>query len=254
MAATAPGWLTRSLADLPPGDGWLSPREREALAGLTVEKRRRDWLLGRLAAKAAVGSWLGAEPKDVEVLAAPDGAPEARLAEEAAGIALSISHRAGRALAAVANAPAALGCDLEALEPRSGAFVREWLAPSERELLEGLPEERRALWANLAWTAKEAAAKARREGLRLDVRSAAVAVERVAEPGPRWRPLEVRWPEGGPRLHGWWREEPAWVMAVVAEPAPERPRELDAQVGSATSAPPGSPASGVTRIAPSPEA
>jgi 4'-phosphopantetheinyl transferase len=223
---TAVGWLTRSPADAPQGDAWLSPRERAAFAKLGTAKRRSDWRLGRLAAKAAVGAWLGVEPALVEVLAAPDGAPEAKLDGQPSGVTVSISHRAGRALAAAAAEPAALGCDLERVEPRSGAFVREWLAQPERELLEIVPEERRPLAANLVWTAKEAAAKARREGLRLDVRGAAVSPSGVGEPAQEWRPLELRWPDGE-RIRGWWREEPGWVMAVMADPPPARPRELE---------------------------
>jgi 4'-phosphopantetheinyl transferase len=219
------GWLTRSLADVPRGDQWLSRRERAASPQLATEKRRSDWRLGRLAAKAAVGSWLGVEPTRVEVLAAADGAPHAHLDGEPSGVALSISHRAGRALAVVAAAPAALGCDLELVEPRSEAFVREWLAQPERQLLASVPEGRRSLAANLMWAAKEAAAKARREGLRLDVRGAAARPLGLAESTPEWRPLELRWPGDG-RIAGWWCEEPGWVMTVVADPPPRPPCEL----------------------------
>ncbi len=223
---TAPGWLIRSLAETPPGDGWLSPRERAVLGKLGIEKRRSDWRLGRFAAKAAVGAWLKVEPARVEVLAAGDGAPQAHLDGEPLPVALSISHRAGRALAAATGTPAALGCDLELLERRSDGFVRDWLATPERELLETLPEERRSLAANLIWASKEAAAKARREGLRLDVRDAAALPLGIEDPAAQWRPLEVRW-AGGERIAGWWREEAAWVMTVVADPPPGMPRELE---------------------------
>ena len=40
-------WLHRSLADVPADDGWLTPAEREVLAGLAIDKRRQ-----RLAARA----------------------------------------------------------------------------------------------------------------------------------------------------------------------------------------------------------
>src|SRR5512133_270240 len=216
------GWLTRSLADAPRGNDWLSGRERAAFPKRGLDRRKSDWRLGRLAGKAAVGSLLGVEPARVEVLAAGDGAPEAHLDGEPSQAALSISHRAGRALAVATRAPAALGCDLELLEPRSQAFVRDWLAPPEQKLVEGVPEGRRSLVTNFMWAAKEAAAKARREGLRLDVRGAAVRAQGVAEPTDGWRPLEVHWP-GGERITGWWREEPGWVMTVVADPPSRAP-------------------------------
>ena len=216
------GWLTRGLADVPRHDGWLSEREREVLATLRIDKRRSEWRLGRWAAKGAVASWQRVPLAAVEVFAAEDGAPEALIDGGEAPVALSLSHRAGRALAAVCDAPAALGCDLEALEARSPAFARQWLVPAERGLIGGLAGERRDLAANLLWSAKEAASKARREGLRLNIRQATVEPGRLSgSPGP-WERLRVAW-EDGPTELGWWRREPSWVMAVVSDLAPEEP-------------------------------
>ncbi len=209
------GWLTRSSADVPAGDAWLGRRERGVQAALRTPKRREDWRLGRWTAKAALAAWLGAEPARIEVLAAADGAPEAWLDDAPAPVSISLSHRAGRALAAVASAPCVVGCDLELLEPRSPAFVREWLAPQER-----------ALDPNLAWTAKEAAAKVRREGLRLDVRSAVASLpDGPAEDG--WRPLLVDWTREGIATRGWWRLDDGFVMSLAAAPRPPAPCRLD---------------------------
>ena len=160
-------------------------------------------------------------PERIEILAAPDGAPEVWVSGERAAVSLSLSHRAGRALAVVAPAPAVVGCDLEVVEPRSGAFVREWLSAPEQALVAGLADVARDRTVNGLWTAKEAVAKVRREGLRLDVRHAVVD---ASPPGPGWRPLRVRWE--GCSTAGWWREEPGWVMAVAGEPAPAQPRPL----------------------------
>jgi 4'-phosphopantetheinyl transferase len=225
---TSVRWLTRSLADVPSGDGWLSPAERRVLAGLRFEKRRGDWRLGRFAAKGAAAAWLGVPAVRVEIVAAADGAPEARLDGRAAPVSLSLSHRAERALAVVGDAGLALGCDLELVEPRSAAFTRDWLAPVEQGLVERAGE-RRDLAANLIWTAKEAAAKVRREGLRLDVRRAVVDPGELDAAAPGWRPLAVSWADGGRPTRGWWRAEPGWVMAVAGEPAPSEPAVLDPQ-------------------------
>ncbi|HEX6618406.1 MAG TPA: hypothetical protein VF024_02040, partial [Solirubrobacteraceae bacterium] len=115
-----PGWLIRSVADVPAGDAWLSARERRTAAGLHVHQRRQDWRLGRFTAKTAVGAWLFVAPERVEILPAPDGAPEAWVDGERAPVSVSLSHRAGRALAVVAQGPAVVGCVLERVEPRSG--------------------------------------------------------------------------------------------------------------------------------------
>jgi 4'-phosphopantetheinyl transferase EntD len=91
---------TASLADVPDGDAWLGPREREVLARLDGDRRRAEWRLGRWAAKRLVGG--------AEILPAADGAPEA------GGAPLSIAHRRGRALAAW-DEGRPVGCDLEPL-------------------------------------------------------------------------------------------------------------------------------------------
>ncbi len=213
-------WLSRSLADVPAGDHWLTPSEREVLAGFEIAKRRRDWRLGRFTAKAVVAARFGAEPARVEVLGGPGGAPVAQVAGTSAAVSLSISHRADRALAVVGDAGASLGCDLEVVEARSDAFVAEWMAPTEQALVRGAASERRALLANLVWTAKEASAKARSEGLRLNIRRAVVEPRLDAAPvSDDWRTLRVDWDAGGAD-RGFWRTDPGWVMAVVTDDGP----------------------------------
>ena len=220
----APAWLSQQQADVPPGDEWLGENERRVLARLRVTPRRAAWRLGRWTAKAATGARLGVPPAAVEVLAAPDGAPEAWLSGARAPVSVSLSHRGGRALAVVADAPRVVGCDLELIEPRSAAFIREWLAAPEQQLISACDEARQELLANLIWTAKEAAAKVRREGLRLDVRAAVVTFTEGGPGAEAWCPLHVDWHDGATTTDGWWRREPGWVMAVAAAPASSAPR------------------------------
>ena len=66
----------------------------------------------------------------------------------------------------------------------------------------------------------------RREGLRLDLRSAEVMLGGGNDDG-EWRPFSVRWTDA-PATLGWHRSEPGWVMAIAGGPAPERPRLLSA--------------------------
>ncbi len=223
----APGWLARQSADVPSGEDWLGAREREVQAGLRVQPRREAWRLGRWTAKSATRAWLGIAPERVEVLAAPDGAPEAWSGARRLPVSLSLSHREGRAMAVVADVRHAVGCDLEVVEPRSDAFIHEWLSAEEQRLVARTPREGRALLVNVLWAAKEAAAKARREGLRLDVRRAVVAVGQVAAPlTGAWSPLRVDWDDGASSTAGWCRADTGWVMAVAGEGAPGRPRAL----------------------------
>ncbi|MGZ4288667.1 MAG: 4'-phosphopantetheinyl transferase family protein [Solirubrobacteraceae bacterium] len=223
-------WLTRTLAEVPAGEQWLGPSERAALSRLRIEKRRADWRLGRYAAKAAVGAFLGVQPGRIEVVTVRGGAPIAQLDGVRAKVELSLSHRAGRALAALASPGTPVGCDLELVEPRSAAFVEQWLAPAERALVRCARTGEQAWLANLIWSAKEAAAKARGEGLRLDVRCAEVTLGEPAGGAGAWRPLRVDWGEGlSQRAHGWFRREPGWVMTVVGGDAGSPPRMLSEQ-------------------------
>ena len=125
-------WLQRRLHDVPAGDEWLSARELDVQARLLVPKRRADWRLGRWTAKAALAMVLAVEPSRVSILAAEDGAPEAFVGDLPLPlpISVSISHRAGLGLVTVSR-HVVVGGDLELIEPRSAAFVREWF--DERE-------------------------------------------------------------------------------------------------------------------------
>jgi len=222
---SALGWLTCDLGQVPVEDDWLSDAERAVLSGLSFPKRRRDWRLGRWAAKAAVSALCAVPLACIEVLAASDGAPDAWVSGARIDVSLSLSHRADRALAVVRDGTGTIGCDLEVIEPRSPAFVLHWLAPAERELVATADPEGRPLLANLFWSAKEAAAKARRQGLRLDVRD---AVANVVGPNYayEWEPLTVNWADVCGGTGGWWRHEPGWVIAIAGEPAPMIPRRL----------------------------
>ena len=219
-------WLTRSLAEVPAGDDWLGASERAVLGRLTLVKRRSEWRLGRYTAKAAAAAFLEVEDARIEVVASPGGAPVAVLDGARAELELSLSHRAGRAVAVVAPPGPPIGCDIELVEPRSDAFVRQWFAEGERALLDAAPSDERPWLANLIWSTKEAATKAIGEGLRLGVARARVTLD-LGETAPGtdgWRPLRVRWGEdGGMVQHGWFRREPEWVITVVGGDSRTRP-------------------------------
>jgi len=214
-------WRQAFAAEVPSDDEWLTGDECAVLAGLAVAKRRADWRLGRWTAKALVGAVLGAPAHRVAVRAAADGAPEAFVDGIPAGVSLSLSHRDGVAVAAVAALPTRAGIDLETLEARSDAFVRDWLADDEQAALPaaGPARDLRVL---CCWTGKEASAKARREGLRLDVRHA-VVVAGSPEDITRWAPLVVTWRTEGVEHRGWWRHDGRTVIAVITDPTTDPP-------------------------------
>jgi 4'-phosphopantetheinyl transferase len=221
---TAVRWLLQAAADVPAGDGWLAPDERTRLAGMRAPARRADWRLGRWTAKRAVAGWLAAQPAPaaVEVRSAADGAPEVLVDGAPAPLVISLSHRAGLAVCMVAAAGVALGCDLELVEPRSDAFVADYLTAAERAAVQAAPVADRPLLVALHWSAKESALKALRTGLRLDTRWVAVDPPQAGEPG-RWNPLTVRHPATGRAFHGWWRHDAGRVLTMVAAPQPAPP-------------------------------
>jgi 4'-phosphopantetheinyl transferase len=229
-------WLMQGDQDVPPlvplgeeEDGWLSPGERQRLAGLRVPRRRADFLLGRWTAKRAVAAHLGRREglSGIEVRPAQSGAPEVFLDGAPAPVSLSISHRAGRSLCAVADAGAALGCDLEVVEARDASFVADYFTDAEQAAVVGAPAAERAALCALIWSAKEGALKALRTGLRLDTRAVEVRAPQgagwLAAGRAGWSPISVRYQEGGEVFGGFWRADEQWILVVVANPPPELP-------------------------------
>ncbi|MFP5501786.1 MAG: 4'-phosphopantetheinyl transferase family protein, partial [Candidatus Sericytochromatia bacterium] len=146
-------------------EGLLTAAEREALALYTFPKRRRDWLLGRLAGKEALSRATGGDwqPEAITVSRHESGGPDFSGPDgRLAGWRLSISH--GHGLAAGLATPEPSGVDLElfrAVEPGGWRF---FLTEEERKWLEGEPLG--AQGEILVWALKEAAYKAIRGSVR----------------------------------------------------------------------------------------
>lgn len=112
----------------------LAPREREILAGFASEKRRRDWTLGRLAAKDAAARWLAGRgdavdrPK-LEISTAPDGRPEVVYPGLTGLPFVSISHCEAGGFAAAHGAP--VGADWELVADREPGVVAYFACDGE---------------------------------------------------------------------------------------------------------------------------
>ena len=156
-----------------------------------VEKRRQEWLLGRCAAKQAVGSLLERDldlhlpPTEIEIVPDPYGRPlvscpadrlltraapkrafRAATVRERLQPSLSIAHSQGTAVAlAVLDPGARVGIDLESLTHRRQDFEAIAFSPDERRRLAALPVDLRQEWALRTWCAKEAVGKALGRGL-----------------------------------------------------------------------------------------
>jgi len=208
--------------DLDPS--WMTPAERLRLRRGN-EKRQRQHLQGRLTAKRLVaesyhelfGRPLGL--RSFEIAVEPSGAPRVRLDDDllsprfsithsgdpqvsAASLeirhpqlpapSLSISHSGDAVFCAVLWGGGVVGADVEQVETRSEAFVRDFFAPEEIAAWDETPTDRRDLVANAVWSAKEAALKALELGLTADTRHVVCQPASFAEADARWRPFTVR--------------------------------------------------------------
>ena len=208
--------------------GLLSPREEKLLSGLGIVPRRRKWLLGRIAAKRLVRQVSG-EPDladhQISVLNQPSGEPFVLL-EGRGGWAfpISISHRSEIGMVAVPmDRLARIGADLETVEPRDAALVRQFFTDEEAALVEASGDDRDLVMARI-WSAKEAVLKLVGLGLRIDTRGVVVVNLRgasFAECPEGWQPIDVKVVAKLPRqevlegLRVVWRREADCVLTVA---------------------------------------
>ncbi|MFE3183436.1 beta-ketoacyl synthase N-terminal-like domain-containing protein [Streptomyces violascens] len=189
----------RALAEAQPGgwcllrDAWPDLASRDLLMrmqlgraereeyGARPPRGRRQWLLGRIAAKDAVRRWLwergeGAVfPAEIEIVNEESGRPRAVgvHGRSLPALDLSLAHRGDLAVALVRPPEHSLysngvGIDIEEVADRTPQTHRVALGPRELALLGRLVAagsgESEALWFTRFWAAKEAAAKAEGTG------------------------------------------------------------------------------------------
>ncbi|MCK6557154.1 4'-phosphopantetheinyl transferase superfamily protein [Candidatus Binatia bacterium] len=214
---------------VPATDEWLSPPERARARRMRYTKRLHDFLLARWTAKRAVSLRLGLSDRRealaaVEIHNASDGAPYVLVAGAAAPLEIAMTDRAGWAVCALYSPGVRIGCDLELVEPRSDAFVTDYLTAAERGLVRDAGPTERDLLANLIWSAKESALKVLRTGLRRDTRSVEVRPGDVTAAGG-WLPLRIDTEEGR-SFPGWWCRFGDFLLTVAAEAAVPAPRSV----------------------------
>ena len=230
-------WFEQSLSSVPIHNKWLAERELRCLERLRIPKRRDDWRLGRWTAKRAVAAVLELPHDDtslmnIEIPAGSSGAPEVYVGHQPASVSISLSHRDGIAACAVAQSTIPLGCDLELVETRCTAFVRDYFTEKEQaSMARGRGSERDWL-VTLLWSAKESALKALRVGLRMDTRSVGVrlcgqrsewdeeSARNWSNPFARycspeeWQPFQATL-ENDQVLYGWWSTSGSLVKTLA---------------------------------------
>ncbi|HEY5284892.1 MAG TPA: 4'-phosphopantetheinyl transferase superfamily protein [Polyangia bacterium] len=212
------------------GQAWpcfLSPREERILAALGIVPRRRKWLMGRAAAKQLVRDMSpGEEVPDhrISVLNQPSGEPFVLIEGRGGwGRAISLSHRSDVGMAAAPlDQTSRIGADVETVEPRDPALVRQFYTDGEAEIVEAAGDDRDEVVARI-WSAKEAVLKLLGLGLRIDTRGVVVDLAGHAFPEcpAEWQPVDVNVIAELPRqsmldnLRVMWRRQSGYVLTVA---------------------------------------
>ena len=173
-----------TVAKAPPADEaiklanvYLHERERLYWETLQHPDRRVDYLLGRIAAKSALGHWYPElSPRRLEIAFGAFGQPIAKVPDS--GHEVSVAHSGGHAVAlafpaglgmAIDREPVASAPELPA-SPQSNdrlEALRRQMTARERGLVRELDE---AVGLAILWTAKESLSKALRCGLTVPFR------------------------------------------------------------------------------------
>lgn len=149
-------WLRTEAFDAARVDAWLallSDEERARYAAFRVEKRRREFLLGRVTLRRLLAERLSEAPSAILLHVTEAGAIEV----PGAPYHVSLAHADDRAVAVVGRRR--VGVDLEPVRPCTPRVIDFVLRPDERDLLDTLPMDREHAFI-LCWTLKEATLKA----------------------------------------------------------------------------------------------
>lgn len=184
---------------------WLSEEERACVQSFGSDKRRREFVAGRAAARRLLADCLDTVPERVPLRRAADEAVDV----EAADWQVSIAHSGLHAIAGCARHR--IGVDLEHIQPRDPAIARFLFAPEDRGLVDALPYDADAALV-LCWTLKEAVLKARRTGFRTSPKELHLQVRPESETASVEVEGGERWTVPFSRLQGYW--------GAVATPTP----------------------------------
>lgn len=130
---------------------WLTAQESERYRSFSSKKRKKQFLMGRIAAKSAVIKLEEGiiTPKMLNIFNLPNGAPRI----EGTSLLVSISHSDDYAVAAAFPHDYAVGIDVEHIRPDKMKALAYFNSPDE-------PIKQTPQMLTVAWCAKEALGKA----------------------------------------------------------------------------------------------
>jgi 4'-phosphopantetheinyl transferase len=181
--------------DAVPSEEFLSESEKKQLGNFQFSKKKQDFLLGRLAAKRALGALLP-EPdlRCIEIRAGDLGQPLVQHAR-AGSAEVTVSHSHGLAVALAYSAAYPMGIDLETVSAVSATTIIGELGTSASEqswlAAAGVDD---AIACCVLWTAREALGKALKVGLNRPLNALALAEIRAVGEG-KWIGRYLNYPQ-----------------------------------------------------------
>lgn len=163
--------------------GLLDDREAGRHARLRRAPDRDRFVVAAALLRTVVSGHLGCEPADITVdrTCARCGQPHGKPAVPGSGLEVSLSHAGERvALAVTRSGPVGVDVEQVSREVDIDGLAGQVLAPAERSVLAGLPDEARRPAFFTYWTRKEAVLKATGDGLNTAMTS--VEVSRPDQP------------------------------------------------------------------------
>jgi 4'-phosphopantetheinyl transferase len=136
---------------------WLSAAEQARYQRFVRAERRRQFLIGRVLARKALGQLLETDPRTLLIEDRPGQAP---VLSGFAGIAFSISH-SGPWIACAVSASAAVGLDIEQLDPSRDidALAAQSFSAERCAWLAARPDATRLRDFYVLWSTQEARIK-----------------------------------------------------------------------------------------------
>jgi 4'-phosphopantetheinyl transferase len=162
IATVATVWLvdSRTVSDekLVPFVCWLATDEMERYRRFIRPERQRQFLIGRILLRQALGTLLGISPETVSLVERPGHAPLLNCLEPVPGF--SLSHSGGWIACAVSG-QTALGLDIEVMNPERDlmALSEQAFDADESALIRAQRESDRVSMFYELWSKKEAAYK-----------------------------------------------------------------------------------------------
>ena len=147
------------LSKVPPAEEFLNKRELETYKAFKIDKRKAEWLGGRYALKTLACDLFNFDIKYIEVKNLANGKPVLNV-PGGTKLPVSITHSGIYAAAAIALTGQSIGVDIESIEQRSNAWVKQCF--DKREI-----SSKSAPFLTELWAKKEAVLKFMGVGLKL---------------------------------------------------------------------------------------